>query len=206
LSDIKQTLSASKAEQRRLAYGARNAQKNKSPLSQKILASLVNTEAYQKAETVMWYLHCRSEVETIDFVKIALNKKDKKIIIPYCTKDSQGNNKLGLWHLESFDELISGTWGILEPPVKRWGEHPKEIAPEDLDLVITPGVAFDKQGGRLGNGAGYYDRLLTRVKSNVPLVAICFESQLQPQINMQEYDIYMDSIVTEKMIYPGKGR
>lgn len=195
-----------KKEQRRLAYDARNAQANKKQISQQILAAVYATVSYQEAETVLWYLHCRSEVETINAVKIALEKQDKKIVIPYCTKDAHGNNKLGLWHLESFTELVSGTWGILEPPVERWGEFPKEVAPVELDLVITPGVAFDKQGGRLGNGAGYYDRLLTLLRFNATIMAICFESQLQQQIMMQEYDIYMGSVVTEKMIYQGKGR
>ncbi len=196
----------SKSEQRRLAYDARNAQLNKQQISQQILNTLYTTETYQQAEVVLWYLHCRSEVETILAVKIALEKQDKKIVIPYCTKDAQGNNKLGLWHLENFDELVSGTWGILEPPVDRWGEFPKEIKPVDLDLVITPGVAFDKQGGRLGNGAGYYDRLLMQLRSNAIIMAVCFESQLQQKITMQEYDVTMDSVVTEKMIYQGKGR
>jgi len=195
-----------KEEQRRIAYDARHAQINKQQLSEQILNSVCATESYQKAEAVLWYLHCRSEVETIAAVKIALAKKDKKIVIPYCTKDVQGENKLGLWHLESFAELLKGTWGILEPPADRWGEDSKEVNPAELGLIITPGVAFDKQGGRLGNGAGYYDRLLTQVNANTTIMAICFESQLQQNINMQEYDIYMDSVVTEKMIYQGKGR
>lgn len=196
----------SKSEQRRLAYDARNAQANKQQINQQILNTLYTTETYQQAEVVLWYLHCRSEVETITAVKIALEKQDKKIVIPYCTKDAQGNNKLGLWHLENFDELISGTWGILEPPVDRRGEFSKEIKPADLDLVITPEVAFDKQGGRLGNGAGYYDRLLMQLRSNAIIMAVCFDSQLQQKITMQEYDVTMDSVVTEKMIYQGKGR
>jgi 5-formyltetrahydrofolate cyclo-ligase len=199
-------MAISKEKQRRLAYDARNSQTNKKYLSEQILNAVFATESYQKANTILWYLHCRSEVETIAAVKSALEKQDKKIVIPYCTKDAQANNKLGLWHLESFAELIPGTWGILEPRLNRWRESGKEVKPSELDLVITPGVAFDKQGGRLGNGAGYYDRLLIQIKSDALIVAICFASQLQAQINMQDYDVYMDSVVTEKMIYQGKGR
>ncbi|MDC9729056.1 MAG: 5-formyltetrahydrofolate cyclo-ligase [Methyloprofundus sp.] len=195
-----------KAEQRRIAYDRRNAQNNRKHLSEQILALVYASASYQTAKTVLWYLHCRSEVETLEAVKIALAKKDKKIVIPYCTKDAQGENKLGLWHLESFDELQKGTWDILEPPIDRWGELAKEVNPTELDLVITPGVAFDKQGGRLGNGAGYYDRLLNQMNSQATIMAIAFESQLQAQITMQKYDVYMDAVVTEKMIYSGKGR
>jgi len=195
----------SKASQRRIAYDARNTQANKEQLSQKIVATIFSSQVYQQANTVLWYLHCRSEVQTYSAVKIALEQHNKKIVIPYCTKDSEGNNKLGLWHLENFAELVPGMWNILEPPQERWGELAKEVAPSELNLVIAPGVAFDTQGGRLGNGAGYYDRLLSQVNSNTHLMAICFASQLQARIEMQEYDIYMDSVVTENKIFQGQG-
>jgi 5-formyltetrahydrofolate cyclo-ligase len=51
-----------------------------------------------------------------------LKKQQKTIVIPYCTKDQQGNNQLGLWHLEDTSELSAGTWGILEPPQERSGK------------------------------------------------------------------------------------
>ena len=132
-----------------------------------------------------------------------LAKQHKRVVIPYCTKDSQGNNHLGLWHLQDFSELSVGTWGILEPPRERWGEPGKEIAPEQLDIVIVPGVAFDRQGGRLGNGAGYYDRLFARLSATCSLVGIAFDSQIFPQIIMQEYDVYMHAVITETSVYKG---
>jgi len=196
----------SKSQQRRLAYNARNAQPNKAEVSAKILAHVYRSRCYQEATTVLWYLHCRSEVQTLQAVQAALLQQDKKIVIPYCTKGADANPRLGLWHLQHLDELVNGTWDILEPPRERWGEIGKEVAPNDLDLVITPGVAFDENGGRLGNGAGYYDRLFTQLRADTQLMAICFASQLLPQVTMQQYDIYMDSVVTEDKIYLGQGR
>ncbi|MCK5354131.1 MAG: 5-formyltetrahydrofolate cyclo-ligase, partial [Methyloprofundus sp.] len=75
-----------------------------------------------------------------------------------------------------------------------------------VGCVVVPGVAFDQQGGRLGNGAGYYDRLFTRLKADCQLMGICFNSQLVEQVCMQKYDIYMDKVITETGIYKGRGR
>jgi len=199
-------LQPTKSKQRRIAYDARNAQLNKAEVSAKILAHVYRSRCYQEATTVLWYLHCRSEVQTLQAVQAALLLQDKKIVIPYCTKDTDDNPRLGLWHLQHLDELVNGTWDILEPPRERWGEVGKEVAANELDLVITPGVAFDTNGGRLGNGAGYYDRLFTQLRVDSHLMAICFASQLLLQVTMQRYDIYMDSVVTEDKVYLGQGR
>ena len=199
-------MTISKAEQRRLLYAVRNAQVNKTALSQNITDSVCENTLYQKANVVMWYLHCRSEVQTLCCVTKELAKQEKKIIIPYCTKDAEGNNQLGLWHLEDLAELEAGMWGILEPPVHRFSETEKQVQASELEMIIVPGVAFDKQGGRLGNGAGYYDRLLATVNPDTSLMAVAYESQIINQVCMQAYDIYMDWVITEQAIYQGKGR
>ncbi|MCK5189694.1 MAG: 5-formyltetrahydrofolate cyclo-ligase [Methylococcales bacterium] len=187
-----------KKKQRRKAYDARNAQPDKENLSEIICNKFLVQSAYQQANTVMWYLHCRSEVRTLKFL-IAELESSKNCVIPYCTVDQKGQSKLGLWMLESLSELIPGTWGILEPPKSRWGE--KEVSPEQLDLVMVPGVAFDHQGGRMGNGAGYYDRLLQEVRPDTELTAVCYESQMCDKIIMEKHDVYMDTILTEQNSY-----
>ncbi len=194
-----------KVQQRRKAYDARNAQNDKDAVSRRIVDKFLEHASYRQAMTVMFYLHCRSEVRTRDRVREQLSG-DKQVVVPYCTKDADGQNRLGLWRLEDLQELQPGTWGILEPPKERWGEHGKEIAPETLDLVMVPGVAFDKRGGRLGNGAGYYDRLLKSVRKDTVLIGVCFEAQIMPEIVMEAHDIYMDFVITEAAIYKGKGR
>ena len=199
-------MTPSKPTQRRLAYDARNAQQDQARLSQIISKTVLQLTEYQQAETVLWYLHCRSEVHTYQSVLDELLKQDKKIVIPYCTKDSQGNNHLGLWYLQDLSELVEGTWCILEPPKARWGEAGKEVSPQQIDCIVAPGVAFDKQGGRLGNGAGYYDRLFTRLKASCKLIGICFNCQLVEQVCMQKYDIYMHKVITETGIYANRGR
>jgi len=195
-----------KKSQRQLGYAARGLQNIMDETSRVICENFFNQTAYQEASWVMWYLHCRSEVRTLSALTNAMAEHNKQIVIPYCTKDAVGNNKLGLWLLEDFSELVPGMWGILEPPETRWGETGKEIKPEQLDLIMVPGVAFDRSGGRLGNGAGYYDRLLNCVRADTVLTGVCFESQLIPQIIMEDYDVFMDYVISEKAVYRGRGR
>ena len=194
-----------KSAMRRQAYDARAAQPDKDAVSAIICEKFVTLPKYERAHTVMWYLDCRSEVRTRAAIPAAL-ESDKKIVVPYCTVDENGENKLGLWYLKSMDELIIGKWNILEPPKERWGEDGKEIEPEELDLVMVPGVGFDRRGGRMGNGQGYYDRLLVQIRSDAPLIAICYESQLFDEVLVGPHDIFMDKVLTEKAIYNGKGR
>lgn len=194
-----------KNKMRRLAYDARAAEPNKDEVSKIICDKFVNLPEYQSANMIMWYLDCRSETRTRNEIVDAI-ASDKKIVVPYCTVDEKGDNKLGLWYLESMDELIIGKWKILEPPKDRWGEPGKEVDPKDLDLVMVPGVGFDRNGGRMGNGQGYYDRLLDNVRPDAPLVAICYESQLFDEILVAPHDVYMDKVITEKAVYEGKGR
>jgi 5-formyltetrahydrofolate cyclo-ligase len=199
------TMTKLKSEQRRIAYDARNNQASSDAFSQIICEKFISQPFYQQANTVMWYINCRSEVRTQAMILREL-ATSKTVVIPYCTKNKQGQNSLGLWHLQSFDELVFGTWGILEPPRHRWGESGKEIHPGQLDCILVPGVAFDRQGGRLGNGGGYYDRLLACVRPDTVLAAACYESQLFEQIVMEPHDVPMDYVITEKNIYAGIGR
>ncbi len=198
-------LAEGKSILRRAAYDARNAQKNKNRASEVAVRTLVQLPEYQAAGTALWYLDCRSELRTRHAIPKAL-ESGKKIIIPYCTVDDSGANKLGLWWLESMDELVVGAWKILEPPRDRWGDPRKECHPEELDIVIVPGVAFSRGGGRMGNGQGYYDRFLERVRPDCPLVALCYECQLFDDLIVGPHDVVMDKVVTEQATYDGQGR
>jgi len=190
---------------RRAAYDARNAQEDKDRISQVAIEKLIQLPEYAAAQTVLWYLDCRSELRTRHMLPTALTS-GKRIIVPYCTVDETGANKLGLWWLQSMDELIIGKWKILEPPRERWGEAGKELEPEEMDLVIVPGVGFSREGGRMGNGQGYYDRLLARVRPDCPLIGLCYECQLFDDLVVGPHDVFMDKVVTEQAVYTGQGR
>jgi len=190
---------------RRSAYDARNSQPDKDRVSQIAVATLLQLPEYQAAPTVLWYLDCRSELRTRNVLPEAL-ASGKRIVVPYCTVDDAGANKLGLWWLQNLDELVIGKWKILEPPRERWGEPGKELEPEQLDLVVVPGVAFSRTGGRMGNGQGYYDRLLDRVRTDCQLIGLCYECQLFDDLVVGPHDVFMDKVVTEQAVYPGQRR
>lgn len=194
-------LAARKGALRRRAYERRNAQANKDAASAAALERFLELPAYRQAATVMWYLDIRSELRTRAALPAVL-ETSRTVVVPYCTVDTNGDNHLGLWRLESLDEMISGKWDILEPPRDRWAETGKTVAPEELDLIMVPGVAFSRNGARLGNGQGYYDRLLARVRQDTTLAAICYESQLFEGIPEGSYDVRMHCVVTETAVYP----
>lgn len=194
-----------KGAMRRMAYDARNAQPDKDQVSQTAVATLMQLPEYRAARTPLWYLDCRSELRTRHALAEAL-ASGKRIVVPYCTVNEQGENKLGLWWLQNLDELVVGKWKILEPPRERWGEPEREVLPRDIDFVIVPGVAFSRDGARMGNGQGYYDRLLQSVRPDCPLVGLCYECQLFDDLVVDAHDVFMDKVVTESAVYEGRGR
>ena len=190
---------------RRRAYDARNGEKDQETCSKKAVKILVDLDEYKEAQTVLWYVDARSEMQTQAAIEAAL-KTNKRIVVPYCTKGEKGENKLGLWPLQSMEELVAGKWKILEPPREEWGKPEKQVAESELDLIVVPGVAFGRDGARLGNGQGYYDRLLAKVRSDCKLIGLCYESQLLDNITMEPHDVPVDKVITEARVYEGPGR
>ncbi|MGI9305253.1 MAG: 5-formyltetrahydrofolate cyclo-ligase [Gammaproteobacteria bacterium] len=193
-------LKATKAALRKRAYAARAAQPDKEQVSAQAIERLTALPEYERADVVMWYLDCRNELRTRGAIPAAL-AGGKTIVVPYCTVDDRGVNALGLWRLEGLDEMVSGKWQILEPPKARWNESDRTIEPRALDFIMVPGVAFDRQGGRLGNGQGYYDRLMAQVRRDTMLAGICFESQVFDKIPLAAHDVRVPKVVTEQAVY-----
>ena len=189
-----------KQEIRKSAHENRKNQENKDEVSAKIVASFMGLPEYEAAKTVMFYVDVRDEVRTRHALPEAI-LGDKRIVIPYCV-----DGELELFHLESMDELDVGMYKILEPKSELRDVSEKRLTATDLDLIMVPGVAFDRQGGRTGHGKGYYDKLLQHAKATTPLVALAFECQMFPEIPCESHDIYMDKVVTESDVYVGKGR
>jgi 5-formyltetrahydrofolate cyclo-ligase len=199
------TPTADLAERKRLireqAHANRNAQANKDELSRVICDRFMALPDYAAARTVMFYIDVRAEVRTRHSLPAAL-ASGKTIVVPWCND----RGELELFRLESMEELAIGMYKILEPKLELRNLPEKHCRPEDLDLVMVPGVAFDRRGGRMGHGKGYYDKLLQHARPNTPLVALAFECQLFPEIPVAPHDIFMDKVITEAAVYPGRGR
>ncbi len=193
-------LAERKTEIRAAAHAARKAQADKEGVSQRITDRVMSMPQYKNAKCVMWYVDVRDEARTRHALPKAL-QSSQKIVVPYCV-----DGELELFFLESMDELELGMYKILEPRADLREVASKKIEVEELDFVMVPGVAFDRNGGRTGHGKGYYDKLLENARPDTPLIALAFECQLFDEIPMQSHDIYMDAVVTEDAIYEGRGR
>jgi 5-formyltetrahydrofolate cyclo-ligase len=182
------------------SHARRNAQANKDELSRQIVAKFMALPEYAAATTVMFYVDVRSEVRTRNDLASALTT-GKRIVVPYCV-----DGELELFHLEDMNELQIGMYKILEPQAELRSVPAKRVEVGELELIMVPGVAFDRRGGRMGHGNGYYDKLLEHAPLDTPLVALAFECQMFPEVPVAEHDIFMDKIITEAAVYPGRGR
>ena len=189
-----------KRQIRRRAESARQTQTDKDSLSRAICDRFAALPEYSAAGTVMLYVGIRSEVRTQPLLSVAV-AQGKRVVVPYCV-----GNELGLFLLESLDELAPGIYGIPEPRPELRALPGKRLQAERIDVVMVPGVAFDRRGGRLGHGKGYYDRFLPRLRPDALAVGVAFECQLVPEVPMLPGDVFMDRVITEKAVYPGRGR
>lgn len=188
LTDAKQTL-------RRLALDRRAQQADKDALSRQIMARLVALPEFVAARTVLIYLDVRSEVRTRDALPDLL-KSGKQIVVPWCEDE-----ELALFRLESLDDLAPGAFKILEPREALRNDSASRVKADALDLIVAPGVAFDRSGGRLGHGMGYFDKLLAGVRSDATLVALAFECQMVERVPMDPHDVRLHHIITEDAVY-----
>ena len=93
-------------------------------------------------------------------------------------------SSIAFWHLESLENVENGPWNVREPRAKR------EIVPR---VVLVPGLAFDAQGGRLGMGGGWYDRILT---PQMLKIGVCLDSQIVSEVPCEDHDCAMDFVVS----------
>lgn len=199
-SDLATRLAARKEEIRRFAHAARRAVPDKDGLSRRITNHLLSLDEYQAAGTILFYVDVRDEVRTQEVLASAV-RSDKQIVVPYCVE-----NQLKLFSLASMDEMEAGAYRIPEPRAELRSLPEKRVAVEQLDLILVPGLAFDRQGGRIGYGKGYYDRLLAAARRDTLLVALAFDCQIFDGVPMQSHDIYMDAVITESTCHQGRGR
>jgi 5-formyltetrahydrofolate cyclo-ligase len=164
--------------------------------SHRIWERVIALSCYQQARIVLGYMAFDHEVLTDGLMQQAM-ASGKQIVLPMVQVDREGMTLYAIEDLEH--DVVSGYRGILEPRPR----HTRAVVPEALELVLLPGVAFDLRGGRLGFGAGFYDRLLSRLPRGIPTVGLAFDFQVIPRLPSQPHDIMLDAIVTERCVIWG---
>ncbi len=168
--------------------------KDSSEKSSVIMEKLTAMDIYKKAKVVFVYMAFNNEVETMTLIKKMLSEK-KKVVIPYTDTVNTVIIPSELKDMER--DLIKSKFGYYEPAPERI----VPVKPEELDLVVVPGVVFDKNLNRIGFGKGYYDRILCKLKKDAKAVAVAYDFQVLEEVPSEEHDIKMDMIITEKNIY-----
>jgi 5-formyltetrahydrofolate cyclo-ligase len=160
-------------------------EEKKKQKSEAIKKKLFRTEVFKRAKTVMFYIAFDGEVDTQEMIKEA-HKLGKKVVVPICHKDRT------IWPciLKEKARLKKGFYGISEPTDK------KSVSLKAIDLVLVPGVAFDKKGNRLGRGKGYYDRFLKRIPENRPSIGLAFDFQILPFVPTTNLDVSVKKIIS----------
>jgi len=161
--------------------------------SQAVWQHLIGLSWYQRARVLLGYMAFEKEVLTDGLLRQAIASQ-KQVVLPVVQADQQ---RLALYAIQDVErDVAPGYRGIPEPQPTR--THP--VALETLELAIVPGVAFDPEGGRLGFGVGFYDRLLGQLHQAIPKVGMAFEFQVVPRLPRQAHDITLDAIVTERRV------
>lgn len=151
-----------------------------------ICERVVAWAVFQAAEIVASYVSVRKEVDTHRLIEYAL-KVGKRVCVPVTKR----KGVMVFQEISSLDELKSARFGLMEPEY----DTERIVAPEYLDLMMVPGVAFDRQGNRLGFGGGYYDRYLAHCDATS--VGLAYGFQIVDDIPTEGHDVRMDGLVTE---------
>jgi 5-formyltetrahydrofolate cyclo-ligase len=150
---------------------------------------------YARARTFLTFVSFGTEVDTRRMLETA-DREGKSVVVTYCQ-----DKELRLFRLEDPEQLTPGTWGLLEPrpELRELAKHAVNVG--EIDLFLLPGLAFDRRGGRLGYGKGYFDRLLKLARNDATIVGIGFACQVFDQVPTLPHDIRMHWIVTEDGVH-----
>ena len=150
------------------------------------------------ARSVAGFVSTRSEIDTEPLLD-ALRKRGVDVVLP---RVSTGliPPRLRFHRVERRSELVFGIFGLLEP-----GPNFPELAAQDIDVFMVPGLAFDKRGARIGYGGGYYDELAAYVRAHpdattARFVGYAFDFQLVETCPSGEWDVPLDAIVTDERV------
>jgi 5-formyltetrahydrofolate cyclo-ligase len=157
--------------------------------SHKIKRRLFKDRSFKRAESIMFYVSKSYEVDTSQMIEEAL-RSGKKVIIPMT--DTQKKRLIPTQITDPKTQLAKGAFGVYEPKRK----YLKPVDVKDIDMVVVPGIAFDKKGNRIGHGKGYFDRFLQSLPKKTPTIGLAFRCQLIERIKTLAWDISVTKLIT----------
>ncbi|MGB9886147.1 MAG: 5-formyltetrahydrofolate cyclo-ligase [Moorellales bacterium] len=163
-------------------------------LSRAVAVRVKALECFHQARVVFAYVAFRQEIETAELIQTAW-ETGKRVAVPRVDRQ---NRRLLALEIRSWSELAPGTWGIPEP-----GPAAPAVAPEEIDLALVPGVAFDRRGYRLGYGGGYYDRFLPLLRPEARSLGLAYSWQVLERLPVESTDVPVDYVVTEQELIGG---
>jgi 5-formyltetrahydrofolate cyclo-ligase len=161
-------------------------------LSRTVVGAICDLPEYRQAQTVLGYLNFGAELAAELWVQQALTD-GKRVLLPRVNRASRHLDIYKVSDLQN--DVAPGLWGIREPVV---GRCIKEDALGTVDFILLPGVAFTREGVRLGYGGGFYDRLLAQLPHRPTLVAGAFALQVVQEIPQENTDRNVGWLVTEE--------
>ena len=150
--------------------------------SERLAEQFLASEYYQKAKTIYGYLPYNQEVRTVPMLEQAI-RDGKRVAVPKVCGD-----EMRFIYMDDLSLVEKGYAGIPEPIT----DGP--VADDPTALVLMPGLAFDRQGHRIGYGGGFYDRFLAREPEH-PTVALCYGFQMLEHLQTEEFDVPVDEVL-----------
>jgi 5-formyltetrahydrofolate cyclo-ligase len=165
----------------------------RSSKSARIVERAMSLPEVRNASTPMAFWSFGSEVETAPLIE-RLHAAGKRVVLPRI----EAGDLVAVVHAPG-DPVAATSFGAMEP------QGVELVSPEDVDVVIAPGVAFDRSGARVGYGGGFYDRFLRGMRPDAPVVAIAFALQVVEEVPRGPGDRRVDAIVTEDEVIVCRG-
>ncbi|MBM7701530.1 5-formyltetrahydrofolate cyclo-ligase [Bacillus iocasae] len=158
--------------------------------SKDIMDVLCQSSYWKEAKTIGVTISRGREVATNEIIKKAWDE-GKHVVVPKCNPKE---NVMTFYEITSFSQLETVYFGLQEPIVQKT----KKYFPNQIDLIIAPGIVFDQNGYRIGYGGGYYDRYLAEFNGEV--IALAFSLQVVEEVPYEEHDLPVKALVTEQGI------
>lgn len=154
------------------------------------MRQIIDSEEYARCTRLLAYMPVRNEISTADLVSDVLNS-GRMLYLPRVARERRELEIVRVSDIST--DLAKGTFGILEPVGALGAATQAEI--EQIEIAVIPGVAFDREGYRLGYGAGYFDGFLSKLSADCLTVGVCFSEQLVERLPRDPWDVPVKRVV-----------